>query len=46
MSGGCELIDVVSLGVFDGFIRGHSTDWASPKDQTAWFKDWSLAIIN
>ncbi|KAG7531042.1 hypothetical protein FFLO_04597 [Filobasidium floriforme] len=28
------------------FFGGHSTDWASPKDQTAWFKDWSLAIIN
>jgi len=24
---------------------GHKTEWASPKDQTAWFKDWSLAIL-
>jgi hypothetical protein len=43
---GCKLIAYVSLGMFGGLIRGHSTDWASPKDQTAWFKDWSLAIIN
>ncbi|KAG9049084.1 hypothetical protein FS837_011212 [Tulasnella sp. UAMH 9824] len=26
------------------FHGGHESDWASPKDQDAWFADWSLAI--
>ncbi|KAG8932755.1 hypothetical protein FRC01_012517 [Tulasnella sp. 417] len=26
------------------FHGGHESDWAAPKDQDAWFADWSLAI--
>ncbi|KAI0263749.1 hypothetical protein BC834DRAFT_791831, partial [Gloeopeniophorella convolvens] len=26
------------------FFGGHETDWASPKDQLVWFKDFSLSI--
>lgn len=27
------------------FFGGHTTEYASPQDQSAWFKDWSVAII-
>lgn len=28
------------------FFGGNKPEWASPQDQTAWFKDWSMAILN
>ncbi|WWC73613.1 uncharacterized protein I206_107585 [Kwoniella pini CBS 10737] len=28
------------------FFGGHTDDWASPKDQSIWFKDWSLAVLS
>lgn len=28
------------------FFGGHTSEWASPQDQSAWFKDWSMSIIS
>lgn len=28
------------------FFGGSDQSWASPKDQSAWFKDWSLSVIS
>jgi hypothetical protein len=27
------------------FFGGSDQSWASPKDQWAWFKDWSLGVV-
>lgn len=27
------------------FFGGGDASWASPKDQDAWFKDWSLGVV-
>ncbi|ODN94816.1 alginate lyase [Cryptococcus wingfieldii CBS 7118] len=27
------------------FFGGHDSDWASPQDQKAYFKDWSIAVL-
>jgi len=28
------------------FFGGSDASWASPKDQSAWFKDWSMAVLS
>lgn len=27
------------------FFGGSDQSWASPKDQWAWYKDWSLGVV-
>lgn len=43
----CGLISlcVTARLTFGMVMSGHATEWASPKSQSAYFKDFSIAVI-
>lgn len=39
-----KVVDLISIRYSSTFFGGHTADWATPKDQYAWFKDFAMSV--